>query len=153
MRVYEFTASWCQPCKSFGKTLAKWQAAHPETKITVVKLDPEDPALAKQADLFSDAFGVQGIPALVFTGEPDLEPGSPALGDVPPPIPAAGIEYVIKEGGDITLDGLTKLVARARKALETEDAVPGFGTIYEVETEEKREADRKKREADEEGSK
>lgn len=60
MRLLDFQAAWCQPCKIQEPIIRKWAAKHPEVRIEIVGVDlPEGAAKASE-------FFVQSLPTLVF---------------------------------------------------------------------------------------
>jgi thiol-disulfide isomerase/thioredoxin len=63
VKLLDFQAAWCQPCKIQEPIIRKWAASHPEVKVEVVGVDnPEGAARAS-------AFFVQSLPTLVFTDD------------------------------------------------------------------------------------
>lgn len=60
MRLLEFAASWCQPCKVQAPILKKWAEGQKDVQVEVVSVEsPEGAALASK-------FLVQSVPTLVF---------------------------------------------------------------------------------------
>jgi len=60
VKLLDFQAAWCQPCKVQEPIIRKWAASHPDVKVEVVGVDhPEGAARASE-------FFVQSLPTLVF---------------------------------------------------------------------------------------
>ncbi|PKP23219.1 MAG: thioredoxin [Bacteroidetes bacterium HGW-Bacteroidetes-21] len=69
--IIDFYADWCRPCKMLAPTLEELQKEY-GGKIQIYKVNTD-----KNPEL-SNAFGIQGIPALLFipaTGEPQMSTG------------------------------------------------------------------------------
>ena len=60
MRLIDFTASWCEPCKIQKPIVESWAKKHPDVRLEVLSV--EDPRGQAQAS----AFMVQSVPTLVF---------------------------------------------------------------------------------------
>ena len=73
MRLLDFSASWCQPCKQQKPIVEAWAKQHPEVKVEVLSVEePSGAAIAAQ-------FMVQSMPTLAFlsdSGQPlAVQPG------------------------------------------------------------------------------
>lgn len=69
--IVDFYADWCRPCKMLSPTLVELQKEY-GGKIQIYKINTDN-----NPDI-SQAFGISGIPALLFipkTGEPQMATG------------------------------------------------------------------------------
>lgn len=58
--MFDFSATWCQPCKMLNKTIDKIVSERPQLKSRIVKVDvDESPELAQ-------SFNILGVPTLIF---------------------------------------------------------------------------------------
>lgn len=63
MKLLDFQAAWCQPCKVQEPIIRKWAAKHPDVMVEVIGV--EEPEGAARANKFF----VQSLPSLVFTDD------------------------------------------------------------------------------------
>lgn len=57
MELLDFYADWCGPCQMMKPTMAEFEKAHPEIKVTAVNIDEQEELAEK--------YGVSSIPCLV----------------------------------------------------------------------------------------
>jgi thioredoxin 1 len=62
MKVYKFSASWCQPCKALSKLLTQLN-----TTITIEEIDI-DSNIEKAKN-----FSIRGVPTMVLVNNNDVE--------------------------------------------------------------------------------
>jgi thioredoxin 1 len=60
MRLMEFSAGWCAPCKVQEPIIKKWAANHPDVKLEIVGVD-QPAGQAKASEYY-----IQSVPHLVF---------------------------------------------------------------------------------------
>lgn len=58
IKIIDFYAPWCAPCKMMAKTLEEFQASHPDVKIEKINVD-EDVEAAQE-------YEIRSIPTLIF---------------------------------------------------------------------------------------
>jgi thioredoxin 1 len=77
MKLLEFGALWCAPCKVQEPIIRKWAANHPEVKLEVIGVD-QPAGQAKASEYF-----VQSVPTLVFLDDKGTVLGAqPGMHDV-----------------------------------------------------------------------
>ena len=60
MKLLEFSAEWCQPCKQQAQEIVKFRAKHPEIPVKEYRVDqPEGQRIAEQ-------YQVQMLPTFVI---------------------------------------------------------------------------------------
>ena len=57
MEILDFYADWCGPCQMMKPTMAEFEKAHPEIKVTPVNID--------EAEELAEQYGVSSIPCIV----------------------------------------------------------------------------------------
>lgn len=61
MKLYDFWAEWCGPCKMMNPLIDEIESEHPEIEIIRVNVD-ENPGLSQE-------YGVRSIPTYVLVDE------------------------------------------------------------------------------------
>ena len=61
MKLYDFWAVWCNPCRLMNPIIDEFEGEHPEIEIIRVNVD-ENPSLMEK-------YGVKSIPTYVLVGE------------------------------------------------------------------------------------
>lgn len=116
MRLYVFGAEWCAGCKQLkkSKTIERFGEAHPEVKVVEVNAD------SPRGERLLNAWGMEGIPAFVFTEDDfdDRTIGKAGMGDKSEEEDTEDVEdnevVLFKDMGG-TLSDLEKFYVRAQK--------------------------------------